>query len=123
MTLPKAWGYELRIDAYNCKPEKVTDAAYIRKFTKHLVDLIDMVAMGEPQIDYCMTRDPEKRGYTLYQLIETSNIIAHFLDYGDAYVNIFSCKPFDPEVALASFNLWFEPTEMQQDFKVRGKVV
>ena len=40
----------------------------------------------------------DKKGYPLLQLIETSNITAHFSeDTNAAYIDIFSCKEFDVE--------------------------
>jgi hypothetical protein len=50
---------------------------------------IDMVAFGAPRIvrfgsDHC-------KGYTLVQLIQTSNITAHFAeDTNDVYLDVFS---------------------------------
>ena len=38
-----------------------------------------------------------KAGYTLTQLIETSNICAHFVDESNSlFLNVHSCKDFDP---------------------------
>ena len=50
-------------------------------------------------------------GFTLVQLIETSNVTAHFCDHsGEAYFDIFSCKDFDENVALEVIDRHFEPT-------------
>ena len=44
---------------------------------------------------------PQAAGYSLVQLIETSAITGHFCDAsGDAYLDIFSCKDFDPATAI-----------------------
>lgn len=52
-----------------------------------------MVPYGEPQV--VMFGTGNKKGYTLVQLIETSNICAHFVEEtNDMYLDVFSCKPF-----------------------------
>lgn len=91
------WGYHLIVDAAGCDKQKIADYDNIYAFTKQLVKDIDMVAYGEPQIVDFGTGN--KAGYSLVQLIETSNICAHFVnEYGDVYLDVFSCKNFDPEV-------------------------
>jgi S-adenosylmethionine/arginine decarboxylase-like enzyme len=53
-----------------------------------------MVPFGEPQI--VMFGSGNKKGYTLVQLIETSNITAHFVEEtDDLYLDVFSCKEFE----------------------------
>jgi S-adenosylmethionine/arginine decarboxylase-like enzyme len=91
------WGYHAIIDAAGCDHGAITDHDNIYNFTKQLVKDIDMVAYGEPQIVKFGSGD--KAGYTLVQLIETSNICAHFVDENDTmYLDVFSCKPFDEQV-------------------------
>lgn len=91
------WGYHAIIDAAGCDHEAITSYDAIYTFAKELVRDIDMVAYGEPQIVKFGSDD--KAGYTLVQLIETSNICAHFVDENDTmYLDVFSCKPFDEKV-------------------------
>jgi S-adenosylmethionine/arginine decarboxylase-like enzyme len=60
-----------------------------------------MVVYGEPVLKHFATHLPEAAGYSLVQLIETSAVTGHFCDTsGDAYLDVFSCKDFDPEVAI-----------------------
>ena len=67
-----------------------------------------MVAYKEPQI--VMFGTGNKKGYTLVQLIETSNITAHFVEESnDMYLDVFSCKPFDAEVVKTSIRSTFGP--------------
>jgi S-adenosylmethionine/arginine decarboxylase-like enzyme len=49
-------------------------------------------------------------GYTVVQLIETSNITAHFVEHtNDIYFDIFSCKSFAPKIAINLINEYFQP--------------
>lgn len=112
------WGYHLIINAGGCDISTVTDASHINKFAKDLVKRIDMVAYGEPQIIHF--GEDNKAGYTLVQLIETSNICAHFCDdTGDAYLDVFSCKPFDPNTVLQMVDEYFLPTRVNHHFLER----
>jgi S-adenosylmethionine/arginine decarboxylase-like enzyme len=54
-----------------------------------------------------------KKGYTLVQLIETSNITAHFVEEtDDIYLDVFSCKPFSPSDVDSMVKLHFSPKAM-----------
>lgn len=93
------WGWHLVLNLYDCNLEKIQSAEVIRNFVIELCDVIEMRRFGEPTI-VNFGDDPRVTGYSLVQLIETSNICAHFADYSRAvYLDIFSCKKFDPQVA------------------------
>jgi len=77
-----------------------------------------MVAYGEPQVVHFGSGD--KSGYTLVQLIETSNITAHFCEEtNDMYLDVFSCKPFRPEDVESVVNQHFSPTHKNRMFVTR----
>jgi S-adenosylmethionine/arginine decarboxylase-like enzyme len=106
------WGYHLIVNAGDCDREAVTNPDTIREFAKTLVKRIDMVAYGEPQVIHF--GEDNKAGYTLVQLIETSNICAHFCDEsGDAYLDVFSCKPYDMHEVITLIDFYFKPNRMQ----------
>ena len=95
------WGVAASIDIYECDPAKIRDAEVIRRFVLELCDLIDMKRFGEMQI---VNFGEEERvaGYSMVQLIETSLISAHFANLTNAmYLDVFSCKPYDPDVVRA----------------------
>jgi hypothetical protein len=77
-----------------------------------------MVAYGQPQI--VMFGTGNKKGYTLVQLIETSNITAHFVEEtNDLYLDVFSCKPFEAKDVMDVLNDSFEPAKSETKFLVR----
>ena len=79
----------------------------IGNFTRDLVRRIDMVAYGDPQI--VMFGTGNKKGYTLIQLIETSNIAAHFVEENNSmYLDVFSCKDFDPAIVKEVVREYFD---------------
>jgi len=66
-----------------------------------LCDLIDMKRHGEPVYWEDNSDIPHLRGVSGFQFIETSNVVCHPLPMLNAvYLNVFSCKEFDTEVAL-----------------------
>lgn len=103
-----AWGWHLSLDCNDSDKEAIKDYDTIYNFSKQLVKDIDMVAYGEPQIVHFGEGD--KEGYTLIQLIETSNICCHFVNSsGDFYLDVFSCKEFDPAVVEDLVQEYFKP--------------
>lgn len=115
------WGYHLSLDMAGCNLKTITDRNHIINFVRDLVETIDMKAYGEPEVVHFAEHDPSKAGYTLTQLIETSNICAHFVDStGEVYLDIFSCKEFDEELAVGCAAQYFEPTHVEGLYRTRG---
>jgi S-adenosylmethionine/arginine decarboxylase-like enzyme len=113
------WGIETIIDLFDCNHELITNKDYIELFSKKLVKQLDMEPFGEPVIVRFGKED--KAGYTLVQLIQTSNITAHFSeDTNSAYINIFSCKDYDTEKAAMFAFDFFESFDMDWSVKNRG---
>ena len=113
----KYWGYHLMLDCGGCTGIDSRDNIY--NFIKDLVPSIDMIAHGEPIIEYLLPGDP-KQGYSLVQLITTSNICGHFMELdGTAYFDIFSCKEFDLEMAKSIVKKYFDPKTMRVNFLTR----
>lgn len=112
------WGYHLILDCAGCDHDKITSYDNVYNFTKQLVKDIDMVAYGEPQIvDF---GSGNKAGFTLVQLIETSNICAHFVNENDTmYLDVFSCKTYDTEVVKKLVTEYFGATKIRPTFLVR----
>ena len=115
------WGQHLVLDFNGCPKELLADRENILDWSKELVQAIDMVAYGEPIIEHFATHSHEAAGYTLLQMIETSNISAHFAEnIGQVYIDVFSCKAFDVEVALGICKKYFNPTQANMHKIKRG---
>ena len=105
------WGYMLSLDCGGCEPSSIRSSKIIEKFVKELVRKIDMKAYGEPQIVHFGSEN--KAGFTLVQLIETSNIVAHFCEEDNAiFIDVFSCKPFTPSIVFKVVNKYFSPNQI-----------
>ena len=111
------WGYHLMLDCSGC--ENIDSKDNIYNFVKDLVNKIDMEAHGEPIIEYLLPGDP-KQGYSLMQLITTSNICGHFMELdGTAYFDVFSCKEFDLTTAQNVVKQYFNPKKIRVNFITR----
>lgn len=107
-----SWGHHLIADFSACDIEKITDKKRVEDFSRELVKAIDMVPYGEPQV--VNFGSGNKAGFTLVQLIETSNICAHFCNEdGAVYLDVFSCKPFEASVAIEVFQKYFNPKNIR----------
>lgn len=110
----KSYGKELILDMHKCDPATFNRKS-IRNYFKKLCDLIEMercklswwddhgVSPEEQQTE------PHLKGTTAIQFIMTSNITIHTLDIlKNVYLNIFSCKDFDPKVVKDFSKQWFK---------------
>ena len=112
------WGYHLILDCSLCDEYAIRDYDTIYAFTKQLVRDIDMVAYGEPQI--VNFGSGNKAGYTLVQLIETSNICAHFVNEDNTmYLDVFSCKEYDDQVVIDLVKKYFGAGQIRPSYLTR----
>lgn len=122
MEKEKPYGYELIMDLHNCNVSKFNRKSLENYFTK-LCKAIDMKKCesyfwddeGLPP-EQCQTL-PHTKGTSAVQFILTSSVVVHALDLLKAtYVNIFSCKKFDKELAEKITKEWFESKEHYSHF-------
>ncbi len=116
------YGYELILDLHGCNPATFTRSRLDQYFTK-LCQVIDMEQaethywddLGVPTDE--RQTSPQTKGTSAVCFILTSTIVVHTLDLlSAAYVNIFSCKAFDPEVATEFTKEWFEAGSCKPTF-------
>jgi S-adenosylmethionine/arginine decarboxylase-like enzyme len=106
-----AWGIETIIDLKSCDPELIRDADAIKQYVKELCELIKMKAFGETIVVH-FGEDEKIAGYSMVQLIETSLISGHFANItNNIYINIFSCKEYDPYKAAEFTKKFFKGSE------------
>jgi S-adenosylmethionine/arginine decarboxylase-like enzyme len=109
------------LDCAGCVNAKITDSDNIYKFTKELVRRIDMVAYGEPIIAHFATHDPQKAGYSMMQLIETSNIAMHAVDNDNTlYLDVFSCKPYNNQDVVDCVKEFFGADKVRVNYITRN---
>jgi S-adenosylmethionine decarboxylase len=108
------WGLLSCIDLYECDPNIIRDAEAIKKFVVQLCDLIKMKRFGETQVIH-FGEDERVAGFSMTQLIETSLISAHFANQSNtAYLDVFSCKTYDPEVVAEFAKKFFKAKRLRR---------
>lgn len=104
----ECWGISCSVDVKNCDPAIIRDAAQIKEFVIQLCDLIEMKRFGDCQVVH-FGEDEKVAGYSMVQLIETSLISGHFANNTNAaYIDVFSCKAYDPAVVAAFTQKYFK---------------
>lgn len=95
----EAWGILTSVDITDCDPALIRDADYVKQYAVDLCDHIDMRRFGDTiVVDF--GEDERVSGFSLVQLIETSLVSGHFANQSNgAYIDIFSCKYYDPQAA------------------------
>jgi len=95
------YGLELIMDLKECEIDNLT----CERLTTFFIDLcarIDMTRHGDPMFWEDWSETPHLHGVSAVQFVETSNIVCHALPLLKAvYLNVFSCKEFDPENVMA----------------------
>ena len=122
MNSVKPYGYELILDIHGCDPNtfnRVSVEDYFEKLCKkidmtqcdlHFWDDVG-VAPEEQQTS------PHTKGTSAVQFILTSTIVIHTLDLLEkVYINVFSCKDFDPEIVKQFTEEWFKGTIVNNHF-------
>lgn len=107
-----AWGLSANIDLYNCNPETIRDSELIGQYVVDLCDLIQVKRFGECVV-VNFGEDERIAGFSMTQLIETSLVSGHFANQTNtAYLDVFSCKYFDPQLVGDFSKEFFEADEM-----------
>ena len=121
----KPYGYELILDLHSCDPDTFNRSS-IEDFFKKLCKKIDMT-----QCDLHFWDDvgvtpeeqqtsPNTKGTSAVQFILTSTIVIHTLDLmGAAYINVFSCKEFTPDIVKQFSEEWFKGKIVNNHFVER----
>jgi S-adenosylmethionine/arginine decarboxylase-like enzyme len=92
------WGMLAAIDLHRCDEDRLADSDNIRRFVPALVAAIGMRAHGGLMMD--RFGDGELEGWSALQFIETSSITLHADEvFGRCFVDVFSSRPFDPDLA------------------------
>ncbi|MFC1800853.1 polyamine aminopropyltransferase [Nanoarchaeota archaeon] len=117
-----AWGLWTSIDMKGCNPETIRDAEKVKQFAKELCELIDMKRYGETVVvDF--GEDERVAGFSMTQLIETSLVSGHFANKTNSvYIDIFSCKWYDPQVAAAFTKKFFGAEDANVNSVIRSEV-
>ena len=100
--MQNSFGLEIVMDLYECNPEVIRSRKKLREYVTKLCKLLDMKKFGKTLLPHFGYNEAHTAGFSLLQFIETSSITGHFSElWNSAYVNVFSCREFDTEKAIA----------------------
>ncbi len=117
LPVDKSWGFHLLIDAsdINTKMDSEED---IEKFFNKLIKVLKMKKLTD---FFCIkVHGVDGRGISAFQMITTSHISMHFDDDKRCgYLDIFSCKTFDPKIVVDMVEDYFKPKHIATQFIYR----
>jgi S-adenosylmethionine/arginine decarboxylase-like enzyme len=109
------------LDVHGCDQALIQDAESIRRFARQLVHLIGMQPYGEPRVETFGEPATDAYGITVVQLLQTSSLVAHFSERTQAaYVDLFSCRAFDPTAVEKFVSRYFSAKWCTTRFSERG---
>lgn len=113
------YGLELIADMRGCDFSNLTQET-LGEFLIKLVEHVKMVRHGEPLMWEDHSGIPHLDGISAIQFIETSNVVCHALQLPKTmYLNLFSCREFDPEDALRFSMEYWKATDENHSVIVR----
>ncbi len=115
----KYWGLATSVDLYDCNPDFIRSKEKITEFVVKLCDYIEMKRFGDCVVVH-FGEDEKVAGYSMLQLIETSLISGHFANKTNAaYLDIFSCKYYEPSDVETFCKDFFEAKESNCQYTFR----
>lgn len=118
--MSEPWGYSLAMDLKDCDQTTIRSRERIQEYVIRLCKLIDVKRHGDCHIVHF--GDGVKEGYTMMQLLETSNLVGHFDNsINSAFIDIFTTKNIDFNTVIAFSMEFFEADEVTTHTAVRGE--
>ncbi len=114
-------GLHVIIDGYNADAEKLDSMKKVFEFLDALPEKIGMTKLMSPIVMKAEGRTKEDRGYSGFVVIEESHISVHtWPEKRFLYADIFSCRPFDKDMAVAFTKEFFGIKSMEWGYAERG---
>ena len=118
------FGPQLVLDLHGCNKEKLIDREFIYRLLDGLPSKIGMTKIADPHLVYYQGPEDsfDKGGFSGFVLIAESHIAIHtFVEQEHAFVDIFSCKDFDVELATQHLIEALEAKSVDKQLFARGR--
>ena len=103
------FGPHIMLDLNQCNPDALASLDTCMQLLHHLPDSIGMTKITQPYVFPYSGLVPEDQGITGMVIIAESHISLHtFPLKAYAFIDVFSCKPFDVEAAIQDCIQWFD---------------
>lgn len=119
----KAFGYQLLLDLYGCKPGVCDDLNLCYQFLDDIVGKLGMEKQAPPNIFRSdEVRFPDKAGLSGWVPLIESSIVIHTLSPKDFIsIDVYCCRNFDITNAKKICHDFFAPQRIDIQFIERGK--
>lgn len=118
----EAFGPHLMLDLRDCKQEKLSDYNLVFDILHDLPGKIGMTKITQPYVFPYAGVVPEDKGITGTVIIAESHISIHTFQEKDyCFVDVFSCKDFDVELAADYLVKAFESKDFDKYVVNRGR--
>lgn len=109
------------IDGYGGDRAKLADESLVRELLDRYPGEIGMTKIAPPHVISYVGIKPEDWGVSGFVIIAESHISVHtFPDRGYVWVDIFSCKEFDPDLAIRGITDAFSLERYDTNLLERG---
>jgi len=117
----KTFGPHLTLDLSKCNKDRLSDYNFIFKLLNELPEIIGMTKITQPYVFPYNGLVSEDSGITGIVLIAESHISLHSFEKKDyVFIDVFSCKGFDVEIAKKYFIEAFEAEKSVINVVERG---
>ncbi|MDD4907598.1 MAG: S-adenosylmethionine decarboxylase [Candidatus Omnitrophica bacterium] len=118
----RAFGYELLLDLYDCKPGACDDLRLCYQFLDTIVADLGMEKQSPPSIFFTDNqRFPDKAGLSGWVPLVESSVVIHTLSLKNFIsIDVYCCRDFDERKALDSCKQHFNPGKIETQFLHRG---
>lgn len=111
MERPPSRRFHIVIDAFGCNKEKLQEIPFIEETVKDIARILKMNILKGP---VTVVGVPQNPGITSFAIIDFSHISIHtFTNSDEFYLDIFSCKRFDPSELVGYIKDRWEITDEQ----------
>ncbi|MEB3287829.1 MAG: S-adenosylmethionine decarboxylase [Vampirovibrionales bacterium] len=116
------FGPHLMLDCRQCDYDKINDLELVFNFLNDLPEKIGMTKITQPYVFPYSGLIPEDKGITGTVIIAESHLTFHsFVEKDYFFFDLFSCKPFDVEKAVALVVETFGVKDYERHQAMRGR--
>ncbi len=118
----RAFGFHFMLDCYRCSSKKLDDIDACYRFLEELVDITGATKQTQPYVFRTPDGFPGKEGLSGWVPLVESGISIHTLTKCCfVSIDVYSCREFSKRGILDYTQHFFEPTEIEQLFILRGR--
>jgi len=116
------FGPHLILEAYGCPRHLLADLGLVSQTLEAYPEQLDMTKIMPPYVFRYQGTVPDDWGVSGIVLIAESHISIHtFPDKQFVTLDIFSCREFDVDDAVAYFSSMFKPESVDKQLLMRGR--